>query len=35
VHIQPNILSLVHQGAPFGVGSDANNQNVLQRGALL
>ena len=23
VHIEPNILSVAHEGAPFGVGSDA------------
>jgi hypothetical protein len=34
MHIQPHILFIVHEGAPF-VGHDANDHNLLQRGALL
>jgi hypothetical protein len=35
VNIQSNILGVIqHEGAP-SVGVDANNQNLLQRGALL
>jgi hypothetical protein len=33
VNIEPNILGVVHAGAPFGVGENANDQNLLQRGA--
>jgi hypothetical protein len=34
VNVQPNILSVIHEGAP-PVGVDASDQNLLQRGALL
>jgi hypothetical protein len=32
--IEANILFAVHEGAPF-VGDQANDDNLLQRGALL
>src|ERR1700722_13399680 len=31
MNIQPNILSVVHGGAPFRVGLGANDQNLPQR----
>jgi hypothetical protein len=34
MHIQPNILAVIH-GALLVVGDDANDQNLLQTGALL
>jgi hypothetical protein len=34
MNVQPNILFIVHEGAPF-VGDDANDHNLLQKGALL
>src|SRR5579864_3767262 len=30
--VEPNILFAVHKGAPFFVGLDSNNHNLLQEG---
>jgi hypothetical protein len=32
MRVQPNILFIVHEGAPF-VGDDANDHNLLPKGA--
>jgi hypothetical protein len=34
MNVQPNILFIVHEGAPF-VGGVLNAHNLLQKGALL
>jgi hypothetical protein len=35
MNIHPNLLSFIHEGALLVVGVDANDQNLLQTGALL